>query len=122
MMEIPVNVYTGNPRYVFELIRDSKLSAHRHWEWPVAQGLTVRYAQDKIRMDASHTQTIQLILVISTDIAANVIAGLITAWLLKKFDKEEAKVTKLEIDRDIVEFDENKIKKIIHEKISKTGQ
>jgi len=41
--------------------------------------------------------------------------------LFKKLGKEEAKVTKLEVDRVTAELEEDKIRKIVHEKIRKTS-
>ena len=118
-IEIPVDVHTNNPKYIFEMIHDSEMSPDQHWEWAVADGLKVRTASNKIRMAFA---PIHLVLLISEKIGAELAAKLFAEWLFKTFNNEDAKVINLEIDRTTIEFDEGKIKKVIYEKITKTTQ
>jgi bifunctional DNA-binding transcriptional regulator/antitoxin component of YhaV-PrlF toxin-antitoxin module len=87
----------------------------------IADGLMLRYDYAKIRKALGIPEEIRLTLIVAKDIAEGVLAGLITSWLLKKLGNQEAQVAKLEIDRTTVELEEDKIKKIIHEKIRKSS-
>lgn len=112
-MEIPVTIYTQNNQLIRDLFDESKTGQ----DVQLADGLSVRRGRIKLKEMVGIGEEIQIIIYVAGTIAINVAANLITAWLLKKLDKEEAKVTKLEIDRVTVELEEDKIKKIVNEKI-----
>jgi hypothetical protein len=119
IMEIPVTIYTQNTLLQFDLFEESRVKTGM--EKQIADGLSVRFEYSRVHGAVDFSTIFQLTFVVASHISEGVVIGLITTWLLKKLDKKEAKVTKLVIDKVSVELDESKIKKIIHEKIRKTG-
>jgi hypothetical protein len=83
----------------------------------LGNGLTLSYVSHFKRKAVGLPDIIQLALIIAKDVDPQVIANLITTWLLKKLSPTEARVEKVSIDRTAVELEGDKIKKIVHEKI-----
>jgi hypothetical protein len=117
IMEVSVTVYTHNHKLIFDLVEASEASLGM--EKHICKELTLRYDYAKIRKALGYPEMIQFTLIVAENIGAGVASGLITAWLLKKLDKAEAQVSSLRIDRTMVELKEDKIRKIVHEKIRK---
>lgn len=62
-------------------------------------------------------EILQITLVLAEHLSEGVLAGLITAWLLRKLGSREARVTSLQIDRVTVELNEEQIRRVVLEKI-----
>ena len=84
--------------------------------------LAVRYDDAKIRTVFGLAELVQITLIVSESIPEEVGVSLIVNWLLEKLNTKQAQVTKLEIDKVPVEFDEDEIKKAVLERITKTSQ
>ena len=84
--------------------------------------LAVRYDSAKIRTAFGLAEMVQITLIVAEDITERVGASVIVDWLLKKLNTKEAQVTKLEIDKVAVELNEEAIKKVVLERITKIGQ
>jgi hypothetical protein len=118
ILELLVTIETHNTFLIYDLLeqRNATLGMQKQ----LTNGLNVRFISDFKQKAEGLPEIIQLGLTITQEVGAPVLATLIATWLLKKLDKEEAKVTKLEIDRVTVELNEDKIRKIVHEKIKET--
>jgi len=120
LLEIPVTIYTLNHQLIYDLFGESRgrLGTRKQ----LTNDLAVRYDSAKIRTAFGLAEMVQITFVVNADMAERVGASLIVDWLLKKLNTKEAQVTKLEIDKVVVELHEDAIKKAVLEKITKTSQ
>ena len=118
-LEIPVTIYTLNHQLIYDLLGESRgrLGTRKQ----LTSDLAVRYDSTKIRTAFGLAEMVQITLIVAEDITERVGASLIVDWLLKKLNTKEAQVTKLEIDKVAVELDEDEIKKVVLERITKTS-
>ena len=120
LLEIPVTIYTLNHQLIYDLFGESRgrLGTRKQ----LTNDLAVRYDSAKIKTAFGLAEMVQITFVVNADMAERVGASLIVDWLLKKLNTKEAQVTKLEIDKVVVELHEDAIKKAVLEKITKTSQ
>ena len=120
LLDIPVTIYTLNHQLIYDLFGESRgrLGTRKQ----LTNDLAVRYDSAKIKTAFGLAEMVQITFVVNADMAERVGASLIVDWLLKKLNTKEAQVTKLEIDKVVVELHEDAIKKAVLEKITKTSQ
>jgi hypothetical protein len=118
-MEVPVTIYTHNNTLIFDLLEENSVSKGLRKQ--LTNDLAVRFDSAKIHGALDVPEVIQITLVVAEHLAEAVAAGLITYYLLKKLDRDEAKVTKLEIGSVTVDVDKDKIRKIVLKKIRRTS-
>ena len=119
-LEIPVTIYTQNHQLIYDLLGESRGSLGTRKQ--LTSDLAVRYDSAKIRTAFGLAEMVQITLIVAEDIAGRVGASLIVDWLLEKLNTKEAQVTKLEIDKVAVELNEEEIKKVVLERITKISQ
>jgi hypothetical protein len=119
-LEIPVTIYTLNHQLIYDLLGESRGSLGTRKQ--LTSNLAVRYDSAKIRTAFGLAEMVQITLIVAEDIGERVGASLIVDWLLKKLNTKEAQVTKLEIDNVAVELDEDDIKKVVLERITRTSE
>jgi hypothetical protein len=119
-LEIPVTIYTLNHQLIYDLLGESRGSLGTRKQ--LTSNLAVRYDSAKIRTAFGLAEMVQITLIVAEDIGERVGASLIVDWLLKKLNTKEAQVTKLEMDNVAVELDEDDIKKVVLERITRTSE
>jgi len=117
-LEVPVTIYTLNHQLIYDLLGESRGSVGTRKQ--LTSDLAVRYESAKIRTAFGLAEMVQITLIVAEDIDERVGVGLIVDWLLKKLGTKEAQVTKLEIDKVPVEFEEDAIKIAVLRRIRET--
>ena len=107
-MEVSIEIKTFDGTLCSDLFETRSLS--RGLEKEIADGATIRFESARIKEATGFPDTIQITLSFVSGFAASYLAN----WLYAKLN---GRATKIRIDRQEIEIDRGKIKKVLREKI-----
>lgn len=115
MSQLSIKIEVHSLDYQLDSELFSRLSLSRGNEVIISDGVKLIYDNTILLFSEDVPSIFQFALNIGKDFPVGVAAGLASTWLYNKL--KGRKVTKLMIEKTEVELEENKIKKVIHEKM-----
>jgi len=109
-MEIWIHTYDGS--LAFDLLGKSQVCTGDIID--LDQGVSLTYKGTYMRKALGFPEIIML----SASIPIGIAAGVLANWLWEKLRGRN--ITQIEMDRTTVEFEEGEIRRVIHEKVTKT--
>lgn len=114
MMELEIDITAHDKMGAFDLLDATELLPGLALK--LADGLEVHYRGTLVRKAVGWPDVNAFLIAVAVNMPASVVADLVWNWLKSKLGSRPEVLT---IDRAVVEFEENEVKRIIVEKITK---